>query len=289
MMINHISYEFYFYSLALLAQLISIAIALKAFKNSGRYRYSWLLMSIVLSTILIGRLVIGTQADSSEHIEILEAGLTMATSIGMAFAIYGLKNIFSDLEIKTASLESLIQIDALTGALNRAGIMSHLEQEFQRANRSLKPVAVLMIDIDHFKRINDQYGHLVGDQVLQNLIICFQRSTREIDSIGRYGGEEFLIILPQTTSEQALTGAERIRKAVESATCAYAEKTPIKITISIGIATYDPNTMYPHSALGLSQEFIRRSDIAMYCAKESGRNRVSAWDSKMIAHQSSLN
>ena len=276
-MASNLSYEIYCYAIALFAQSISIAIAISAYKNSGRFRYSWIVMSTVLGVMLLRRVVTLTSHTQTEISSPLEASLTVAISIGMAIAMYGLKNIFIDLEKQKTVLEGLTQTDPLTGALNRAGIMSHLEQEFQRAHRNLQPVAVLMIDIDHFKFVNDQYGHLVGDVVLQNLISNLQRSVREIDSIGRFGGEEFLVILPDTSTEQASATAERIRKAVEQSTCAYADEKEVKITISIGVAVYNPHEFDLQKSQNRLQEYIRQSDLAMYKAKNSGRNCVVLW------------
>lgn len=274
--------EFLLYSIALLAQFISIALAIAAYRYSGHYRYAWGLMCFVLLAML-GRRMIGlSELLQAKSLSLLEAGITSVISLGMMAAIFSLKNIFDDLEKQKTALKGLTLTDPLTGALNRSGIISHLEEEFQRANRSHKPVGVLMIDIDHFKQVNDHYGHLVGDEVLSNLIVIFQRSLREIDSIGRYGGEEFLIILPDASKEQATVAAERIRKNVEQASCAFAKEKPIKITVSVGIAVYKPPLNKQEKLAFNIREYIRRSDVAMYFAKKSGRNQVVPWDPKQV-------
>lgn len=284
-MMSNASYEIYCYVIALFAQSISVAIAISAYKNSGRFRYSWIIMSATLGAMLLRRVVILTTHTQEEISNPLEASLTMGISIGMAIALYGLKNIFADLEQQKTVLKGLTQTDPLTGALNRAGMMSHLDEEFQRANRNLKPVAILMIDIDHFKRVNDRYGHLTGDAVLQNLITHLQRSLRQIDSIGRFGGEEFLIILPDTSSEQAAVTAERIRRNVEQSVCAYANEREIKITVSIGISIYDPRDSNLKESKNRLQEYIRQSDLAMYKAKNSGRNCLALWSPDLDTKQ----
>lgn len=284
-MMSNASYEIYCYVIALFAQSISVAIAISAYKNSGRFRYSWIIMSATLGAMLLRRVVILTTHTQEEISNPLEASLTMGISIGMAIALYGLKNIFADLEQQKTVLKGLTQTDPLTGALNRAGMMSHLEEEFQRANRNLKPVSILMIDIDHFKRVNDRYGHLTGDAVLQNLITHLQRSLRQIDSIGRFGGEEFLIILPDTSSEQAAVTAERIRRNVEQSVCAYANEREIKITVSIGISIYDPRDSNLKESKNRLQEYIRQSDLAMYKAKNSGRNCLALWSPDLDTKQ----
>ncbi len=271
------NYGAYLYFLTLLFQAISALLAISACKNSGRYRYPWMLMSAVMMAVLIWQLGPAKSGPLSRDLLSLEVTFNMLIWFGMMVSIFTLKNIFLKLENQKIDLEALVKTDVLTGALNRAGIMSHLEQEFKRAHRTLKPVAILMIDIDHFKRVNDEYGHLTGDVVLQNLISHLHRSVREIDSIGRFGGEEFLVILPDTSTAQASVTAERIRKAVEQSTCAYADEKEVKITISIGVAVYNPHEFDLQKSQNRLQEYIRQSDLAMYKAKNSGRNCVVLW------------
>ena len=271
------NYEAYLYFLTLLFQAISALLAISACKNSGRYRYPWMLMSAVMMAVLIRQLGSAKSSPLSSDLLSLEVTFNMLIWFGMMVSIFTLKNIFLKLENQKIDLEALVKTDTLTGALNRAGIMFHLEQEFKRAHRTLKPVAILMIDIDHFKRVNDEYGHLTGDVVLQNLISHLHRSVREIDSIGRFGGEEFLVILPDTSTEQASVTAERFRKTIEQSTCAYANEEVIKITISIGISVYNPREYDPQKSQNRLQEYIRQSDLAMYKAKNSGRNCVVLW------------
>ncbi len=269
--------ELLLYSAALIAQFISISIAISAYRHSGRYRYAWGLMGFVLAAMLSRRIIALSSLIQAPSPAMFEAAITLAISLGMMAAIFSLKSIFVDLEKQRISLEALTLTDPLTGALNRSGIISHLQQEFIRANRTQKPVSILMVDIDRFKDVNDHYGHLAGDSVLSNLIIVFQRSLRGIDSIGRYGGEEFLIMLPDTSAQQAALAAERIRSNVEQASCAFVHEKPIKITVSVGIAVYIPPPSQKDPEWNI-REYIRRSDIAMYFAKKSGRNCVKTWD-----------
>ena len=143
--------------------------------------------------------------------------------------------------------------------------MEALEIEFERAERYNRIFSLLMIDIDYFKNINDQYGHQTGDKVLSELSNMFLSCVRKSDVVCRYGGEEFAIILPDTDKTNAKTTAEKIRKAVEEN--AFKDKArQIKITISVGIST--------NSGIETSRLLVGESDKALYRAKNNGRNRV---------------
>ncbi|TFG84566.1 MAG: diguanylate cyclase [Spirochaetales bacterium] len=159
--------------------------------------------------------------------------------------------------------------DSLTGLFNRGYLFERAAQEFERANRYDHFLAALMIDIDFFKNINDTYGHHVGDEVLIEVAHCIRDELRAIDICGRYGGEEFVVILPETGSEMTLQVAERIRLKIEGLDLASGNR-QLKVTVSIGVAVMDGDC---HSLEAL----LQRSDRALYAAKESGRNRVSAW------------
>jgi len=126
---------------------------------------------------------------------------------------------------------------------------------------------VLMIDIDHFKEINDDHGHLAGDMVLREVARLLTDSVRTVDSVGRYGGEEFLLVLPHTTRADAVKTAERIRKRIEEHAFWTGEK-ELEVTVSVGISSFPAEGVDSPSAL------LREADIALYRAKESGRNRV---------------
>ncbi|GAA6623171.1 diguanylate cyclase [Scytonema sp. NUACC26] len=169
-------------------------------------------------------------------------------------------------------LEELAITDPLTGIWNRRYLYKQAEMEFQRAQRYQQAFSIFMIDIDRFKRINDSYGHTVGDAVLQALVPTVTSSLRKIDSFGRFGGEEFLLLLPETDLDTAITIAERIRKNIEKLIISYHEKM-ISITVSIGVSSYK----LEDSTVEL---IIQRADAALYQAKNQGRNLVVA-DSKI--------
>ena len=164
-------------------------------------------------------------------------------------------------------LQELAITDGLTKFFNSRYFYNQLEVETDRANRYDHPLSLLLIDIDHFKRINDAHGHLEGDKVLVRFSKLVKSCLRAIDSAYRYGGEEFTVLLPETTGKEALNVAERIRKLTEAEKMIPEGKEPCTVTISIGVTEYLKKE-------NLNQ-FIKRADEAMYLSKEKGRNRVS--------------
>lgn len=160
--------------------------------------------------------------------------------------------------------------DPLTGCYNRRFFFDQSAREKARSNRFSRPMALIMLDLDHFKHINDRFGHRVGDQVLINLVKTIQSELRTMDILGRYGGEEFSILLPETSSEEALTVAERIRKTIEKHSMDIQENS-IHITASLGVVVHTPTEKIT------IDELLDRADQAMYIAKRAGRNQVHLW------------
>ncbi len=161
--------------------------------------------------------------------------------------------------------------DKLTGCFNRTYMDEYLDKEITRATRYHRPVSLIMADIDHFKRVNDTYGHQAGDLILINFVSSIRRALRkDVDWIARYGGEEFLMVLPETDLKNAMLSAERIRGIVSKSVTQYG-KHEICITASFGVAGYEPSS----KSLGTSYEaIIGEADKALYQAKNEGRNRV---------------
>lgn len=157
--------------------------------------------------------------------------------------------------------------DLLTGVASRGATMEFLTRELARSFRERSTIGVVLADLDNFKRINDEYGHLAGDVVLQELAHRMLKCTRSYDCVGRYGGEEFLIVFPSSTEEGTVRQAERIRKSIESAAVRAIEG-EIPVTASFGVVTSDAARLQDAS------ELIRAADTALYRAKELGRNRV---------------
>jgi len=162
-------------------------------------------------------------------------------------------------------LEQMARTDSLTGLYNRQHLMERFEDELARSSRYNRPLSVMMIDLDHFKQVNDGYGHLAGDDVLMATASLIDRTLRETDFVGRYGGEEFLAVLPETSLEGALDLAERLRGAMED-TCHWMPcGDELEVTCSIGVA---------EAVCDEVEDIIDLADSAMYAAKRAGRNTV---------------
>lgn len=169
-----------------------------------------------------------------------------------------------------AELEVLVTTDALSGLPNRRSFFSRAQAEFIRAVRYSRPLSLVMVDVDHFKEVNDRFGHLIGDAALRHISETMKICVREADMIARYGGEEFVIILPETDSEGAGFIAERVRKEIEASIFSIEQHGVIKLTVSLGIACMNFGNEYPDL-----DKLLQNADDAMYRAKKSGRNCVS--------------
>jgi len=160
----------------------------------------------------------------------------------------------------------LTTVDGLTQISNKRYFMETMEREVARAHRYRRALSLVMFDLDHFKRINDSFGHLAGDYVLKQLASAVKQKIRREDTFARYGGEEFAIVLPEIDKENALTFAEKVRQLVELQDFLF-EGTPIDVTISMGVACVE-------DAADDIEALVKRSDEHLYAAKAAGRNRV---------------
>jgi diguanylate cyclase (GGDEF)-like protein len=163
-------------------------------------------------------------------------------------------------------VERLSITDTLTGLFNRRRFETVLESEFNKASRYKTPLSCVMIDIDHFKAVNDTYGHAVGDTVIRDLARIIQDKIRNVDTACRWGGEEFIILAPMTTKSNAIPPARRILQTVSDH--AFAGVKDRNVTVSIGIADLSG------SAIDTSDKLIQEADMALYAAKKNGRNRI---------------
>jgi diguanylate cyclase len=174
----------------------------------------------------------------------------------------------SGLKLKEAykRIEELAELDELTGSFNRRCIMRMLDEEIARSARSGSSCSIALIDLDHFKRVNDSYGHPTGDEVLRTFAITMFANIRSVDRFGRYGGEEFLLVLPDMPNEGAGRAMDRLRAIV--ADLDWSAFSPgMKVTLSAGVATLKPNET--------TDSFLARADTALYTAKAQGRNRIA--------------
>src|SRR5581483_3259641 len=190
----------------------------------------------------------------------------------------------AEMEALNRRLEELSVRDPLTGLYNRRYFQDRLTHEIQRARRHGRPLSLLIADIDHFKEINDTYGHQAGDEVLRSIALLLVNQTRATDITARYGGEEFVAVLPETDAHGALRVAEKLRESVAVTPLYHLERgvlgesprtdetSSIGCTISIGVASFDAKRMAD------AGELVRAADEALYAAKQAGRNRVvAAW------------
>jgi two-component system, cell cycle response regulator len=165
------------------------------------------------------------------------------------------------------ALRDLATRDSLTGLWNRAAILDFLANELARASRQKSSVGLLLLDVDHFKQVNDTFGHLIGDEVLRRVSQSLRTATRLYDAVGRYGGEEFLIVLPGCDETNAVSHAERLRAAVSRVSINTPTGT-VSVAVSLGVTVFDSQRDDD------SNELIARADAGLYLAKQNGRNRV---------------
>jgi diguanylate cyclase (GGDEF)-like protein/PAS domain S-box-containing protein/putative nucleotidyltransferase with HDIG domain len=211
----------------------------------------------------------GSQTDITERKE-TEKNLEKAL-IDLKFALASEKVLLDELDKRNKELVELSITDGLTGLYNHRFLQERLEFEFKRIKRYGGNLSCIMIDIDHFKQLNDNFGHQCGDFVLREIAQILRKSSREVDICGRYGGEEFLI-LTSVCLEDTLQFATKLHTAIENYIFKFEDKS-IHVTVSIGIADYRPDIKNRH-------EFIERADMALYQAKEDGRNLIRVWKEK---------
>lgn len=215
---------------------------------------------MVLSALLNGYSTPAALADDISANSTLYLYLTVATSV--AFTTFGYR-----LGVQAEQLRRAASIDHLTGLVTRQRLFDFLDQALAEAVRYRRPIAVVMVDIDHFKHINDRFGHLAGDDVLRAIARSLVEGKRRPDITGRFGGEEFLIVLPETTVEEAFEFAERTRARIA------AERVPwggneINVTVSLGVAGGVP------ADASWGDRLVEAADAALYEAKRAGRNVV---------------
>jgi len=182
-----------------------------------------------------------------------------------------IKRFHDELAEANRALLQLSMRDPLTGLYNRNYFYENLAIELERTRRYARPISCIMVDIDHFKPVNDQYGHVFGDLVLSKLVALLRDATRRFEMVARYGGEEFTITMPNTTTKAAAVLAERLRRRVARETFREGP-VKVKLTISCGVATFLPGRV------GDPDELVNQADAAMYLAKNRGRNQVATYD-----------
>jgi diguanylate cyclase (GGDEF)-like protein len=274
----HHGRQLYLITLAIMlaVQALQTATLLKNSATDGMHPPIW--FTVVLLVIFAGFNIVrglalpilGTPSRpwALNPFETMGAIVFLGIGLGLGFGVFWIATAKSRL-----SLEILANTDPLTGAYNRRSFIAWCETELLRSSRNRQPFSLLMIDLDHFKKINDHYGHENGDVVLCAVAHQLRASLRNVDIVGRWGGEEFVALLPDTPAELAVIVAHRLRHTIESLsiaklqTTSIHDKKSIAVTISLGVATY------PNQANNI-EDLLQRGDRALYQAKADGRNRV---------------
>jgi diguanylate cyclase (GGDEF)-like protein len=260
------------YALSFVAQLAAAALSISLIKHDKHYRLGWLFLGIA-TTLMLGRRVSPMLfAINTGHFNLVDAALAVPISGCLLLGILGIKKLLTDADALNEKLKQIIKVDYLTAALSRKETFERTQLEITRSIRTHRPIALLSLDIDHFKNINDQCGHRVGDEVLKGLVGFIKAKIRAVDFIGRVGGEEFLIVLPETNEVEAMQVAERLREGLSHFVCCQHLNHEIKLTVSIGIAMIALDKKNDNYANTL-QTYVEQADEAMYVAKKSGRNQ----------------
>jgi diguanylate cyclase (GGDEF)-like protein len=214
----------------------------------GVIGYGWAVAMVILATGLGGQILLNTRIALGRERRLVETAAALREA--------------------TAKLELMAATDSLTGLPNRRSFSDGLAVEFRRSRRYSRPLAVLMLDLDNFKEMNDTHGHPFGDFLLSEVAATLGRGVRESDLVARYGGEEFVVMLPETTSEEAVAVAEKLRRAVAEREFAQGE-VRVRLRLSAGVAGFDG-----HGADEGPGDLVTRADRALYAAKGAGRDRV---------------
>jgi len=250
------------------------------FQHSRRNLQSVALLPLVRYGDLIGSFNLGS--DSAQRFS-KESATDFLQRLSTIVAIC-LENAANHERLKRVGLT-----DALTGINNRRFFDQRLTEEIARGLRTQEPIACLFLDVDHFKQINDHFGHHAGDRVLRQVANLIREQLRNCDVLGRYGGEEFAALLDNTGPGAALEIAQRIRQSVEQHTFVLpdeAQAAPFQVTISIGVATLD-TVRGDSNALKLGQTLLEQADQALYQAKETGRNKVTLYEAQSRTSEAS--
>ncbi len=241
----------------------------RVFKSLERFAMTPVIMMTARegTSLKVASLDLGADDYLVKPVDPLELGARVRSMLRLKVLQDGLVAANAHLQDLNEKLKEISITDALTGIYNRGSFDKRLAYEFERARRYKTPLACVLIDVDHFKKVNDSYGHPVGDLLLRELAQLLSSGLRTVDVLARYGGEELAALLPQTTLEDAVLAAERLRRSVEKASFSNGEVT-VHCTVSIGVAGF------PRPQVNTPEDLVRSTDEALYRAKQKGRNRV---------------
>jgi len=254
--------------LSIVAQSLAALLAFMQIRATGRHRLAWAAISLALALMVQRRVAPLWRYGDGITPSLLDTCFGLAISVFMLVGIWGLRKLFAELARQSEELRVLARTDPLTGLANRRETLARLQHELDRTARVGRPLSLIMLDLDHFKAVNDTWGHATGDAVLVAVAEVCRKALRRIDLAGRWGGEEFLIVLPDADAEAALAAAERLRAALAQRSITTRDA-PLTVSASLGVATA--------SASMQADDLVAHADAALYRAKEAGRNRVVAW------------
>ncbi len=236
---------------------------------------------ILLTLIVFFILFLFAAQDAKEGVFMCSIGVLLGAGNHLYLNVFRLRKVSRELVSSMETLRSELLLDDLTGVYNRRTGLERLEEEFIRAKREGSSLAVAMMDIDNFKRVNDTYGHLAGDSALREIAQTIRRELRGTDTVVRFGGEEFLVLMPDTDEEEAVYPLDRLRRRLAHTDLACGD-VRIKVSISIGLASARPNAEK-------IMDLLNRADQALIRAKLSGRDKVVVQDQSPLFKLISLN
>jgi diguanylate cyclase (GGDEF)-like protein len=265
--------------LSVLCQIVAAIAALRQMPNAGSFRFGWLCLSAALMLMIARRAGPLYEALVHDRTDPGDALLGLTISFLLMVGVLTISRLFRVVRQHEEALELTATQDPLTGLANRRSLIQSACEEIRRSGRTGRPMSLLMIDLDHFKRVNDTLGHAHGDAVLVAVASALRSTMRAIDHVGRWGGEEFVVVLPESDAEAAVAAAERVRAAI-AALQIHHEGRSARITVSIGVSTLaspagDPDRLF--------HALVDHGDRALYDAKDDGRNCVREWHGSAIS------
>lgn len=238
-----------------------------AIVHTRKLRWAWRGLTLVILACVLGAIFgmvdgRGTSANAAD----VAGSVPRLLGPCFVFSVAWLSFRTAEDFLSFSLLKEIAYKDFLTGIANRRALDIRLSQEISQSGSAHPPLSVLLLDIDHFKKINDHHGHDVGDAVLRNVAALLSANIRNIDLAGRYGGEEFLIIMPHSRPDAAVTAADRLRVVIAEFQICPAEGSAVEVTVSFGVAT--------RRAGETAASLLHRADFALYASKRQGRDRV---------------
>ncbi len=268
---------------SILAQAGAVSLALLQWPRLNRHRMAWLCITAALILLVYRRLAPLELALATGLFDFTGALVDCAVSLLWLAGLAGLRRLLNETEAQRSHLEALAGIDPLTGLYNRRELFVRADQEIMRAQRNGETLAVLMIDLDDFRAVNARHGHALGDALLQAVAAAMRQTLRRVDVAGRIGGEEFVVLLPDTRVEAAQAAAERLRRAISTAQADIDGK-KVSVTASIGVTVADCQPR--QAAEAYFQGLLQEADTALEIAQQRGYDRVESWSPEMTIQAS---